>query len=185
GLRHARRCHRRGRGRHPHSPNRPPARSRPNREHVTTSPDMASVPNSALEWWKSAVFYQIYPRSFADSDGDGVGDLEGITRHLDYIQWLGIDAIWICPFCPSPMADFGYDVSDYCDVDPRLGTIGDFDRLVVEAHNRSIRVLIDWVPNHTSDQHPWFVESRSSRANPKRDWYIWRDGSGAPGRSGR
>jgi len=126
-------------------------------------------------WWKSAVFYQIYPRSFADSDGDGVGDLEGIRRHLDHLQWLGIDAIWVCPFYRSPMADFGYDVSDYCDVDPLFGTLDDFDRLLAEAHERGIRVIIDWVPNHTSDRHPWFMESRSSRDNPKRDWYIWRD----------
>ncbi|MDQ4132203.1 MAG: alpha-amylase family glycosyl hydrolase, partial [Actinomycetota bacterium] len=126
-------------------------------------------------WWKSAVFYQIYPRSFADSDGDGVGDLEGVRAHLDHLRWLGVDAIWICPFYPSPMADFGYDVSDYCDVDPLFGTLDDFDRLLADAHDLGIRVIVDWVPNHTSDQHPWFVESRSSRDNPKRDWYIWRD----------
>jgi len=129
-------------------------------------------------WWKSAVFYQIYPRSFADSDGDGVGDLEGIRRHLDHLQWLGVDAIWICPFYRSPMADFGYDVSDYCDVDPLFGTLDDFDRLLADSHDRGIRVIVDWVPNHTSDRHPWFVESRSSRDSPKRDWYIWRDGGG-------
>jgi len=129
-------------------------------------------------WWKSAVFYQIYPRSFADSDGDGVGDLEGIRRHLDHLQWLGVDAVWICPFYRSPMADFGYDVSDYCDVDPLFGTLADFDRLLAEAHDRGLRVIVDWVPNHTSDQHPWFVESRSSRDTPRRDWYIWRDGGG-------
>jgi alpha-glucosidase len=126
-------------------------------------------------WWKSAVFYQIYPRSFADSDGDGVGDLKGIVERLDYLQWLGVDAIWVCPFYRSPMADFGYDVADYCDVDPLFGTLADFDRLLEAAHDRDIRVIIDWVPNHTSDQHPWFLESRSSRDNPKRDWYIWRD----------
>jgi alpha-glucosidase len=126
-------------------------------------------------WWKEAVFYQIYPRSFADSNGDGVGDLEGIRRRLDHLSWLGVDAIWVCPFYPSPMADFGYDVADYCDVDPRFGTLADFDRLLSDAHERGIRVIIDWVPNHTSDRHPWFVESRSSRDNPKRDWYVWRD----------
>ena len=125
-------------------------------------------------WWQEAVFYQIYPRSFADSDGDGVGDLEGLRRRLDHLAWLGVDAVWICPFYPSPMADFGYDVADYCDVDPLFGTLEDFDRLVADAHARGIRVIVDWVPNHTSDQHPWFVESRSSRDSPKRDWYVWR-----------
>jgi alpha-glucosidase len=128
-------------------------------------------------WWKSAVVYQIYPRSFADGDGNGVGDLEGIRRHLDHLQWLGVDAIWVSPFFPSPMADFGYDVSDYCDVDPVFGTLVDFDHLVEEAHARGLRVVIDWVPNHTSDQHPWFVESRALRDNPKRDWYVWVDGT--------
>ena len=126
-------------------------------------------------WWKDAVVYQIYPRSFADSNGDGVGDLEGIRRHLDHLAWLGVDAIWISPFFRSPMADFGYDVADYCDVDPIFGTLDDFDALVTAAHERDIKVVIDWVPNHSSDQHPWFVESRASRDNPKRDWYIWRD----------
>src|SRR5947209_3812887 len=134
----------------------------------------------ASPWWKEAVFYQIYPRSFADSNGDGVGDLEGIRRHLDHLQWLGVDGIWICPFYPSPMADFGYDVADYCDVDPLFGTLDDFDRLLADAHARDIRVIIDWVPNHTSDRHPWFVESRSSRDNPKRDWYVWRHGVPGP-----
>jgi alpha-glucosidase len=126
-------------------------------------------------WWKSAVVYQIYPRSFADSNGDGVGDLEGIRQHLDHLSWLGIDAIWISPFFRSPMADFGYDVSDYCDVDPIFGTLADFDALVADAHAHDIKVIIDWVPNHSSDQHAWFIESRASRTNPKRDWYIWRD----------
>jgi alpha-glucosidase len=134
------------------------------------------VPASS-PWWKSAVVYQIYPRSFADTDGDGIGDLEGIRRHLDHLQWLGVDAVWISPFFRSPMADFGYDVADYCDVDPLFGTLEDFGRLVHEAHERDLRVIIDWVPNHTSDQHPWFVEARSSRDSPKRDWYVWVDGS--------
>jgi len=132
---------------------------------------------SAESWWKAGVFYQIYPRSFADSNGDGVGDLEGVRQRLDYLAWLGIDAVWLSPFYPSPMADFGYDVADYCDVDSLFGTLGDFDRLLAEAHRRNIKIIIDWVPNHTSDRHPWFLESRSSRDNPKRDWYIWRDGS--------
>ncbi|HZN13208.1 MAG TPA: alpha-amylase family glycosyl hydrolase [Acidimicrobiales bacterium] len=128
-------------------------------------------------WWQRAVVYQIYPRSFLDTNGDGVGDLEGIRRRLDHLAWLGVDAIWLSPFFTSPMADFGYDVADYCDVDPLFGTLEDFDRLLADAHTRNIKVLIDWVPNHSSDQHPWFIESRSSRDNPKRDWYVWRDGS--------
>ena len=126
-------------------------------------------------WWQRAVFYEIYPRSFQDSDGDGVGDLNGITARLDYLRDLGVDAVWITPFYPSPQVDFGYDVSDYEDVDPQFGTLADFDRLVREAHRRRIKVVIDFVLNHTSDQHPFFVESRSSRTSPKRDWYIWRD----------
>ena len=135
---------------------------------------------SDLRWWQIGTVYQIYPRSFKDSNGDGVGDLNGIVQKLDYLndgteQSLGIDAIWLSPFQRSPMADFGYDVSDYCDVDPLFGTLDDFDRLVSEAHKRGIKVIIDYVPNHTSDQHAWFIESRSSRDNPKRDWYIWRD----------
>jgi alpha-glucosidase len=133
----------------------------------------------AEPWWESAVFYQIYPRSFADSDGDGVGDLPGITQRLDHLAWLGVDAIWVCPFYRSPMTDFGYDVADYCDVDPLFGTLADFDRLLEQAHARGIRVIVDWVPNHTSDQHPWFVEARSSRESAKRDWYIWVDGEPA------
>ena len=128
-------------------------------------------------WWQTAVIYQIYPRSFQDTTGDGVGDLAGIIERLDYLAvTLGVDAIWLSPFFPSPMKDFGYDVSDYCDVEPLFGDLATFDRLVAEAHRRDIKVIIDWVPNHTSDQHPWFVESRSSRTNPKRDWYVWRDG---------
>ena len=126
-------------------------------------------------WWKHAVFYEIYPRSFKDSNGDGVGDLNGITSKLDYLARLGVDAVWITPFYPSPQVDFGYDVSDYEAVDPQFGTLADFDRLIKEAHRRRIRVVIDFVLNHTSDQHPFFKESRSSRTNPKRDWYIWRD----------
>jgi len=128
-------------------------------------------------WWQRGIIYQIYPRSFMDSNGDGTGDLPGITARLDYLAWLGVDAIWISPIFPSPMADFGYDVADYTDVDPLFGTLDDLVRLVEAAHQRDIRVLLDYVPNHTSDQHPWFVESRSSRDNPHRDWYIWRDPS--------
>jgi len=126
-------------------------------------------------WWKHGVIYQIYPRSFMDSNGDGVGDLEGIRARLDHLEWLGVDAIWLSPIFPSPMADFGYDVADYCDVDPLFGTLAGLDRLLAEAHGRGIRVILDWVPNHTSDQHAWFVESRGSRTGPKRDWYVWRD----------
>jgi alpha-glucosidase len=128
-------------------------------------------------WWQSGVIYQIYPRSFQDTNGDGVGDVKGITRRLDYLADLGIDAIWISPIYPSPMADFGYDIADYCNVDPRFGTLADVDALLAQAHTRGLKVLFDFVPNHSSDQHPWFIESRSSRDNPKRDWYLWRDGA--------
>ena len=130
-----------------------------------------------MPWWRDAVVYQIYPRSYADASGDGIGDLDGIRAHLDHVQSLGADAIWLSPIYPSPMADNGYDVSNYCDVDPVFGNLEIFDALLAEAHARELRVLLDWVPNHTSDQHPWFVESRSSRDNPKRDWYYWRDGT--------
>jgi alpha-glucosidase len=143
------------------------------------SPKAEHAPEKVLDpWWKHAVIYEIYPRSFQDSNGDGVGDINGITSRLDYLRDLGIDAIWISPMYPSPLVDFGYDVSDYTAIDPLYGTLEDFDRLVSEAKKRNIRVIMDFVPNHTSDQHPWFAESRSSRTNPKRDWYIWRDGKG-------
>jgi len=136
---------------------------------------------SGMTWWQCGIIYQIYPRSFQDSDGDGVGDLAGIVERLDYPAWLGVDAIWLSPIYPSPMADFGYDVSDYCAIDPAFGTLAQFDRLVAEAHARGLRLILDFVPNHTSDQHPWFLESRSSRASARRDWYIWCDAaSGAP-----
>src|SRR5690242_12208501 len=131
-----------------------------------------------MKWWQRGVIYQIYPRSFQDTDGNGVGDLKGISARLDYLSWLGIDAIWISPIYPSPMADFGYDIRDYCNVDPLFGSLDDFDELVASAHARALKLILDFVPNHTSDQHPWFAESRSSRSNPKRDWYIWRDGTG-------
>jgi len=126
-------------------------------------------------WWQTGVVYQIYPRSFKDTTGNGVGDLQGIIDKLDYLEDLGIDAIWISPFYPSPMKDHGYDVSDYCDVDPLFGDLRTFDRLLDGAHQRGIKIIIDWVPNHSSDEHPWFIQSRSSRDHPKRDWYIWRD----------
>ena len=136
----------------------------------------------ALQWWQRSIVYQIYPRSFQDSDGDGVGDLNGIRARLDYLRWLGVGAIWISPIYPSPMADFGYDISDYCGIAASFGTMADFDALVEQAHARDLKVILDFVPNHTSDQHPWFVESRSSRDNAKRAWYVWRDGgpNGAP-----
>jgi alpha-glucosidase len=126
-------------------------------------------------WWQTGVIYQIYPRSFYDSNHDGIGDLQGIIDKIDYLADLGIDAIWISPFYPSPMADFGYDVSNYTDVHPIFGDLAVFDRLVAAAHERQIRVILDFVPNHTSDQHAWFLEARSSRYSPRRDWYIWRD----------
>ncbi|MDZ4158601.1 MAG: alpha-amylase family glycosyl hydrolase, partial [Anaerolineaceae bacterium] len=126
-------------------------------------------------WWRDGVIYQIYPRSFADSNGDGLGDLNGITSRLDYLSELGIDAIWLSPIYPSSDVDFGYDVSDYTAIDPRLGTMADFDRLLVESHRRGIKIVLDLVLNHTSDQHPWFIESLRDRNNPKRDWYLWRD----------
>ncbi|HUI42713.1 MAG TPA: alpha-glucosidase [Terriglobia bacterium] len=128
-------------------------------------------------WWQHAVFYEVYPRSFQDTDGDGVGDLNGITAKLDYLHDLGVDALWITPFYPSPQVDFGYDISDYENVDPSFGNLADFDRLLDAAHQRGMKILMDMVLNHTSDQHPWFIESRSSRTDPKRDWYIWRDGN--------
>jgi alpha-glucosidase len=133
------------------------------------------VPAGDRPWWQSAVIYQIYPRSFQDSDGDGIGDLRGIIERVEYLAWLGIDAVWISPFYPSPMADFGYDISNYVDIDPIFGTLADFDRLVEALHARDIRIVLDFVPNHTSDRHPWFQEARRSRSNPRRDWYIWRD----------
>jgi alpha-glucosidase len=126
-------------------------------------------------WWKGATIYQVYPRSFADSNNDGIGDLVGITEKLDYIADLGVDAVWLSPFFRSPMKDFGYDVADYCDVDPIFGTLADFDALIAKAHGLGLRILIDQVYSHTSDQHSWFAESRSSKCNAKADWYVWAD----------
>ncbi len=128
-----------------------------------------------FKWWQKEIIYQIYPRSFQDSNGDGIGDLKGIAGRLDYLQWLGINSIWISPIYPSPMADFGYDISDYTDIHPIFGTMEDFDNLLQEVHDRGMKLILDLVPNHTSDQHPWFLESSASRDNPKRDWYIWKD----------
>jgi alpha-glucosidase len=138
----------------------------------------AAKAQSAQDWWKNAVIYEIYPRSFQDSNGDGIGDLNGITQRLDYLKDLGVDAIWLTPVYPSPQVDFGYDISDYEAIDPQYGTLADFDRLVAEAAKRHIRVLMDMVMNHTSDKHKWFLQSRSSRDNPYRDWYMWHDGKG-------
>jgi len=126
-------------------------------------------------WWQTGVIYQIYPRSFQDTDGDGIGDLNGIATRLSHLVELGVDAIWLSPIFASSMADFGYDVADHCAIDPIFGTMDDFDRLLAKAHGAGLRLILDFVPNHTSDQHPWFLESRSSRSSPKRDWYIWRD----------
>ena len=138
------------------------------------------VDSAGHQWWQNAVFYEIYPRSFADSNNDGIGDLNGITSKLDYLKDLGVDAIWITPCFPSPQVDFGYDVSDYENIDPMYGTLADFDRLASEAQKRNIHIILDFVVNHTSDQHPWFLDSKSSRTSAHRDWYIWRDGK-APG----
>ncbi|HEV7589567.1 MAG TPA: alpha-amylase family glycosyl hydrolase [Longimicrobium sp.] len=136
-----------------------------------------------VPWWRRGAIYQVYPRSFFDGDGDGVGDLPGIAAKLGHLRALGVDAVWISPFYPSPMRDFGYDVTDHRGVDPRFGTLEDFDRLLAAAHALGIRVILDYVPNHTSDLHPWFAESRASRESPRRDWYVWRDpapGGGPP-----
>jgi len=134
-----------------------------------------SMKASNDDWWRGGVIYQIYPRSFADSNGDGIGDLNGITARLDYVARLGVDAIWLSPFCRSPMKDFGYDVSDYRDIDPMFGTLADFRQLVARAHELGLKVLMDQVLSHSSDQHPWFVESRAGRSGPKADWYVWAD----------
>jgi alpha-glucosidase len=130
---------------------------------------------SDKDWWRHGIFYQVYPRSFRDSDGDGIGDIRGIIARLPYLTSLGVNAVWLSPIFPSPMADFGYDISDYTGIDPLFGTMADFDALVNAAHGSGLKIILDLVPNHTSDQHPWFIEARASRDNPKRHWYIWRD----------
>jgi alpha-glucosidase len=157
--------------------------------HSTTECSIAEHPlesrNSAGRylWWQRGIVYQVYPRSFMDSNGDGIGDLPGVISRLDYLRWLGVDALWLSPIYPSPMRDFGYDISDYTAVHPVFGTLEDFDRLVQAAHARELKLILDFVPNHTSDQHAWFRQSRASRDNPRRDWYLWRDpgpGGGPP-----
>ena len=153
------------------------------REQTVASQDTLRASRTSFLWWQHGIVYQIYPLSFYDSNGDGKGDLNGIRQRLDYLTWLGVNAIWISPIYPSPMADFGYDVSDYCNIAPAFGTLEDFDRLIEEVRRRGLKLILDFVPNHTSDQHPWFLESRSSRDNPRRNWYIWRDpapGGGPP-----
>src|SRR5262245_52463342 len=140
--------------------------------------DRAGADADAPPWWRGGVLYQIYPRSFADASGDGHGDLRGILDHLDHLAWLGVDGLWLNPITVSPDADWGYDVADYLDVDPDFGTLDDLERLVAEAGERGIRVLMDLVPNHTSDRHPWFVDARSSRSSRYRDRYVWADGAG-------
>jgi alpha-glucosidase len=145
------------------------------RNDAASRPAPAAAPAAGAEWWRGAVIYQIYPRSFLDTNGDGIGDLPGVTAKLDYVASLGVDAIWLSPFFKSPMKDFGYDVSAYRQVDPIFGTLEDFDRLIEAAHRRGLRVVIDQVLNHTSDQHAWFQESRQSRTNPRADWYVWAD----------
>jgi alpha-glucosidase len=148
----------------------------------SAEPQQKGVDSEGHAWWQHAVFYEIYPRSFADSNNDGLGDLKGITAKLDYLKELGVNAIWITPCFPSPQVDFGYDVSDYTAIDPMYGTLEDFDRLVAEAKKRDIRVILDFVVNHSSDQHKWFIDSKSSKTSAHRDWYIWRDGKG-PGQA--
>lgn len=159
----------------PEEVNRPLAAHNPTAGTGATAPVPSPQSIDQFLWWQKGIIYQIYPRSFKDSNGDGVGDLNGIREKLPYLKWLGVDAVWLSPIYPSPMADFGYDISDYTGIDPVFGTLEDFDALLAEAHGLGLRVLLDLVPNHTSEEHPWFRESRSSRDNPKRDWYIWKD----------
>src|ERR1035438_1756813 len=144
----------------------------------STSQSRDNTAANIQDWWMNAVIYEVYPRSFQDTNGDGVGDLNGITERLDYLKDLGVDAIWLTPMYLSPQVDFGYDISDYRTIDPKYGTLADFDRLIAEAGRRHIRVIMDMVMNHTSDQHEWFIQSRSSRNNPYRDWFVWHDGKG-------
>ncbi len=148
---------------------------------TTATKAPVAATHTAAPWWKHALIYEIYPRSFQDSNGDGMGDLNGITQRLDYLQSLGIDAIWIAPMYPSPQVDFGYDISDYENVDPQYGTLADMERLIAQGKKHNVRVILDMVLNHTSDKHQWFIDSASSRTNPKHDWYVWNDGLPADG----
>ncbi|MFZ4166019.1 alpha-glucosidase [Brevundimonas sp. NPDC058933] len=143
--------------------------------NVVTAPQGRQAEDAHQEWWRGAVIYQVYPRSFSDSNGDGIGDLNGVTAHLEHIASLGVDGVWISPFYTSPMKDFGYDVADYCDVDPIFGSLADFDRLVEKAHGLGLKIIIDQVWSHTSDQHDWFKASRLDRTGPYSDWYVWAD----------
>lgn len=145
---------------------------------VTGAPKRGQVDGHGHQWWQHAVFYELYPRSFADANNDGIGDLKGITSKLGYLKELGVDAVWITPCFPSPQVDFGYDVSDFETIDPKYGTLADFDAMVTEGNKQGVNIILDFVMNHTSDKHKWFVDSRSSRTSPKRDWYVWRDGKG-------
>jgi alpha-glucosidase len=142
---------------------------------MTITPATPSAPSAVANWWRDAIIYQVYPRSYLDTNGDGVGDLPGITARLDYIASLNVDIVWLSPFFKSPQKDFGYDISDYCDVDPLFGTLADFNALVARAHALGLKIMIDQVMSHTAEAHPWFAESRSSRDNPKADWYVWAD----------
>ncbi|CAN0603954.1 unnamed protein product, partial [Ectocarpus sp. 12 AP-2014] len=142
---------------------------------MNTQTQLAQSPEATTQWWRGSVIYQIYPRSFQDTNNDGVGDLKGIADRMPYLASLGIEAVWISPFFTSPMKDFGYDVSDYCDIDPMFGVLADFDALVAAAHRSGIRVIIDLVLSHTSDQHDWFQESHRDTTNDKSDWYVWAD----------
>lgn len=143
--------------------------------NIQTLIEPVAEADASTEWWRGAVLYQVYPRSFADSNNDGIGDLPGVTAHLDYIASLGVDGLWLSPFFTSPMKDFGYDVADYLDVDPIFGTLADFDALIARAHDLGLKVIIDQVYSHTSDEHQWFRDSRSSRSNARADWYVWAD----------
>jgi glycosidase len=142
---------------------------------ITSGRRAVSIKGESMNWWQKGIIYQIYPRSFQDSNEDGVGDIRGIIHRLPYLVELGIDAIWLSPIFTSPMADFGYDIADYTDVDPLFGSLADLDDLIDAVHRNQLKLILDFVPNHTSDQHPWFFGSRASRDHPKRDWYIWRD----------
>jgi alpha-glucosidase len=142
---------------------------------VTIDKNNLSFKEMNYKWWQTGIIYEVYIRSFQDSNNDGIGDLKGIINRLDYLKWLGIKAIWLSPVYPSPMADFGYDITDFKNVDPIFGNITDLDKLIQAVHHHDMKILMDFVPNHTSNLHPWFLESRSSLGNPKRDWYIWHD----------